>query len=244
MHLRPYNPSDISSMATIEALCNLTDPLERFRSQKIESNWDLYRSSLLRYLQMLLLMPGVVCWVIEGDLGDEVLGVKSLESRDVNGEVIGWAIWGRDGVGPVARNWQMSGESCWNKFNLALQSASIHYFSIWDPTINHSNVAKIQPIISTTCEEASFTECWHLHGLYILPTCQRRGLGSLAVKWGITQSAAEKVPIVVNSSSAGVPLYEKLGFKRAMKQEFDQFFETGGEGMWTMVWDPKDQNAV
>lgn len=63
----------------------------------------------------------------------------------------------------------------------------------------------------------------------------------MAVKWGIAQSAAEKVPIVVNSSSRGVPLYEKHGFKRAMKQDFDQFFETGAEGMWTMVWDPKTE---
>lgn len=63
---------------------------------------------------MLLLMPGIVCWVIEADFGDEILDSKSSAKRDMSGEVVGWAIWGRDGNGPVARNWKMTGESRWN----------------------------------------------------------------------------------------------------------------------------------
>jgi GNAT superfamily N-acetyltransferase len=130
------------------------------------------------------------------------------------------------------------------ELNRFLHSTTMKYFSFWDPTVHRKNAALLHPVISAECPEATFKKCWHLHGLFILPTCQRRGLGALALQWGIDQATSEHVPIVVNSSSKGVGLYEKMGFRGVMKQDFDQFFETGERGMWVMVWNPEDHGRA
>jgi GNAT superfamily N-acetyltransferase len=104
--------------------------------------------------------------------------------------------------------------------NLSLQSISTKYFSLWDPTINYKNDTLLYQVISTGCPEANYTECWRPHGLYILPSCQRRGLGALAVRWGMDRAATEGVPIVsiiIKSSFLRVSLYEKLGFRGVIK---------------------------
>ncbi|EHL00633.1 hypothetical protein M7I_3523 [Glarea lozoyensis 74030] len=55
----------------------------------METNWVAYRNSVLRYLKMMLLMPEVVCYVVEGDPGDDIKDEGSIGERGADGEVLG-----------------------------------------------------------------------------------------------------------------------------------------------------------
>ena len=43
---------------------------------------------------------------------------------------------------------------------------------------------------------------------------QRRGAGTLLMQWGIERAAALNLPAYLEASSAGYPLYLKLGFRK------------------------------
>lgn len=43
---------------------------------------------------------------------------------------------------------------------------------------------------------------------------QRQGVGAALVQWGLNWSAEENLPAYLEASTAGFPLYQKLGFKK------------------------------
>jgi predicted N-acetyltransferase YhbS len=43
---------------------------------------------------------------------------------------------------------------------------------------------------------------------------QRQGVGAALVQWGLDRSVEEKLPAYLEASTAGFPLYQKLGFKK------------------------------
>jgi len=88
-------------------------------------------------------------------------------------------------------------------------------------------------------DQAIFTEYWQLEGCYVEPKWQRRGAGKLALHWGLSQAEAEGVPVVMKASPKGVNLYEKAGFRKWKREEYEEFFSTGKDGYWQMVWEPK-----
>jgi GNAT superfamily N-acetyltransferase len=94
-------------------------------------------------------------------------------------------------------------------------------------------------IVCTAFDLAIFTGYWQLNGCYVDPRWQRRGAGTLALIWGIQQAQAEWVPVAMKASPKGFALYEKSGFQRLRREEFDAFFDTGGDGYWKMVWEPE-----
>lgn len=104
MHLRPYCPDDISSLAEIEGTCNLEDPLALYIFKDIEKKWTSYKSASARFLRNRILQPGTVCWVAETDKGD--IGTGDQGKSGEGGEVVGWATWTRNGSSAVAKNWQ------------------------------------------------------------------------------------------------------------------------------------------
>lgn len=45
------------------------------------------------------------------------------------------------------------------------------------------------------------------------PNFRRRGAASLMLRWGCQQADEAGLPIYIDSSEDGVPVYEKLGFQ-------------------------------
>ena len=107
MHLRPFQPSDISALVDIEVACNLEDPLALYQSKNITTCWASYRSTCLRFLRTVLLQPGTVCWVAETDVSDAPPDASPKQEQGAN--VVGWAIWTRNGASNVAESWQRPG---------------------------------------------------------------------------------------------------------------------------------------
>lgn len=58
---------------------------------------------------------------------------------------------------------------------------------------------------------------------------QRRGLGSILVKWGIERADGNGKTIILDASPSGFPLYKILGFDEVDKLEIP-LEEYGGEG--------------
>ena len=79
------------------------------------------------------------------------------------------------------------------------------------------------------------TERWWLDGLAIDPAYQRRGIGSKLMEWGMERSKEEGIPITLDASSAGLRLYQKLGFREAQLNVI-----VDGIKERSMVWSPHE----
>ena len=78
-------------------------------------------------------------------------------------------------------------------------------------------------------------EAWETAALCIAPKNQRCGLGTMLLKWGLEQAAAEDVPVYAQTSHAAVAVYERSGFRSVKRLRFGDF-ELDGGGMHHMVW--------
>jgi hypothetical protein len=52
------------------------------------------------------------------------------------------------------------------------------------------------------------------------------------------QAEADNVPIAVRASIICLGMYEKAGFRRTKRFDVDHLFDTGKEGVWTLIWEP------
>jgi GNAT superfamily N-acetyltransferase len=93
----------------------------------------------------------------------------------------------------------------------------------------------LNKLFAQTFGEDIFPEAWLLANVVTHKDYQRRGIGVRLVKWGLEQAEAERVPCGVESSFAGMRLYEKVGFR-----QFDEmrYGEKEKETMAVMVWEP------
>jgi GNAT superfamily N-acetyltransferase len=98
-----------------------------------------------------------------------------------------------------------------------------------------SNRAILNKLFDTTFDEDIFPEAWLLANLVVHRDYQRQGIGTLLLKWGLDQAQAEKVPCGVESSFAGLRLYEKMGFRKLRDLRYG---EKEKETMPEMVWEP------
>jgi hypothetical protein len=96
MGIQPFRPEDLSRLAEIECLCNLTDPLAQYMAMDIRKNWTAHIDASAQFLAKKILEPGCVCWVMT---------IDSPTARHSNGEeVAAWAIWTRHGTGRPSSN--------------------------------------------------------------------------------------------------------------------------------------------
>ncbi len=101
MHLRPCDNDNVSAIATITAEANIDDALSRYVTRDIFKYWTSYRKGGIRFLMGQMARPGAISWVVETDEGD----LLPNGEPGSGGEVVGWAIWLRDGSSPVTKNW-------------------------------------------------------------------------------------------------------------------------------------------
>ncbi|KAK7999619.1 Acyl-CoA N-acyltransferase [Apiospora arundinis] len=75
-------------------------------------------------------------------------------------------------------------------------------------------VARVREHLSRTSPVKSIAR-WSLEGLAVHASHQNRGIGTMLVRWGLEQGAAEGVPVVTAGESRGVRFYtgHSLGFQ-------------------------------
>lgn len=61
------------------------------------------------------------------------------------------------------------------------------------------------------------------------PAHARRGAASKIVQWGCDRADQENLPVYLEASSRGLPLYLKFGFKELSRRVFD-LTKYGGQG--------------
>jgi ribosomal protein S18 acetylase RimI-like enzyme len=62
------------------------------------------------------------------------------------------------------------------------------------------------------------------------PAQERRGAGSMLMRWGCERADAEHLPVYLESSTMAQPLYEKFGFEQLERRYFD-LAKYGGKGL-------------
>lgn len=115
-----------------------------------------------------------------------------------------------------------------------LQNRYWTFFKL-DRSEESSRRAALLDLFEHTFDRDIFTEVWYLENLVVHTDYQRRGIGAHLVKWGLTQAEAESVPCGVESSFAGLRLYEKMGFRKVNDMRYG---DRERETMAVMVWEP------
>lgn len=96
MGIQPFRPENLSRLAEIECLCNLTDPLAQYMTVDIRKNWTSHIDASAQFLAKKIIEPGCVCWVMT---------IDSSTAKHSNGEeVVAWAIWTRHGTDRPSNN--------------------------------------------------------------------------------------------------------------------------------------------
>lgn len=98
-----------------------------------------------------------------------------------------------------------------------------------------SKRAMLISLFEHTFDMEIFREVWFLENLVVHKDYQRRGVGALLLKWGLDQAEAERVPCGVESSFAGLRLYDKMGFRKIDDMRYG---DKERETMPVMVWEP------
>ncbi|KAL9621903.1 MAG: hypothetical protein Q9160_003724 [Pyrenula sp. 1 TL-2023] len=257
MHLRPYNPrSDLSASATVMARALVNDELAHYLNHSITTKWTSYRSGMARFLPTHAVRPGAIIWVVESDPGDPppkytenspAQAHDSGKTGTEGGEILGFAIWSRHGTSPVARNWQRANETLSARFEATLLTLRDKCYYNWfpgvDPTKNRANAAKVRRVFAeaTSWDAEIFPEYWELDIMMVDERYWRRGVGRMLLEWGTGQAGMEGVPAVVMASPMGKKFYERGGFVPIERQRgFDELFECGEEGTWTLIWEPEE----
>ena len=70
-------------------------------------------------------------------------------------------------------------------------------------------------------EAAQPSESWYLVTMGVDPKAQRMGIGRKLLQWGIDRSEEESIPACLEASQAGLPLYQKMGFRQIAWMDFD-----------------------
>ena len=241
MHLRPYRPTDLSTIADIVSICNVDDTSSRYMTKDIFDSWLSYRQVTLRWLRNTIASPGAIAFVIETEDGDTPT-VQQIGKLFPPGQVIGCAIWTRSGSSPTAEHWQRP-NSTWlmtlEQRLFAAEGLLYEYIPRTNPTWDVVHNRQIAPILHEPWDPSIFAESWELNVLYIDVDWQRQGAGSSLIQWGLEQGQKEHVPVVVSSSPRGIGAYEKKGFRRFKRLNFDQYFISPEPGIWKLVWEPK-----
>ncbi|KAF4456408.1 hypothetical protein F53441_1478 [Fusarium austroafricanum] len=156
-----------------------------------------------------------------GKKGTVMLAARREEDGE-QGKFLAFAIWQRVGSSEVAQCWQ--GDN-WNKQRARLGTmwANFYYFVLRQAG---PGISLEKAIDAGAAVERAYkfypTERWRLSLLAVSPKCQRTGIGKRLLQWGLDRCEEEGVPATLESSIAGRPLYEKMGFREIGSVSFNE----------------------
>ena len=82
----------------------------------------------------------------------------------------------------------------------------------------------------------AISEMWKLQNLCVHTGFQRRGIGSMMIKWGQEQAEKEGCPIGLESSMVARPVYLKNGFRIYGNMNINDF---PLDDVPIFIWEPK-----
>ena len=255
MHIRPYQPSDLTAITNVMIAANKTDSLSLYFRRDTDRYPLTDHRSAVRFLKNLVLGVGTYCLVTETDPWDYPTPSDSpstpVPASALVPEVIGWSMYTRHGSSPTALRWLQQNSSYSDSFNRWLMHLERdHYHRIFtsvDHTHDHAKFKTVLPLLSEPWDPKIFAEAWELAGLFVHPGWQRRGLGRKMMQWGMDRATEEKIPLIVGGSALGGPAYRKAGFKSTGVSGFGDFFDEcryGGEAMQRWVWEPEGVDVL
>ncbi|KAK4696151.1 hypothetical protein P7C71_g1721, partial [Lecanoromycetidae sp. Uapishka_2] len=203
MHIRPAKPEDFSSTASMSVDAFWNDELYAYTNTWRGEYPDHFRDLFLRRHRQLYWTPGYIVFVAVTDAEDN--------GHTEGGTVVGYAIWERRGTNDIARSWQK--DTLWGLLERTLLQATEKYmtFISADKSLDYE---RLQNFFSDAKSDfQAISELWKLQNLCIHVDYQRRGIGSMFIKWGQEQAEREGVPIGLESAEAARPVYLKNGFR-------------------------------
>lgn len=78
-------------------------------------------------------------------------------------------------------------------------------------------------------------EHWFMSKLTVDPKWRRKGIGMMLLQWGFDRAQEENIPVGLESSRAGSPLYLKAGFVEIKRYEWPE----AGISVPILLWRPK-----
>ncbi|EKG13338.1 hypothetical protein MPH_09620 [Macrophomina phaseolina MS6] len=93
---------------------------------------------------------------------------------------------------------------------------------VWDEQVRLLNLSK-ENIFGKS------TDFWYLAGLATHPDYQGNGLGAALVRWGLEQAEKDGLPVYLEATPAGAPLYKRLGFEVVEEHDLSRFITDGTE---------------
>jgi len=217
MRTRPLLRADLPSCADLAACAFIDNPLYAWLCPHRHAHPADFRASQLRELRARFVRPayfGFVC--------------VSSDDDDNQGEevVLGYAFWARmgakdtiaagAGAGTPTNKWwcrRNAGLAAWvERGLLEVEERYVSFFGLdrsCDPVVGKA-------FANTVAASTYFDplgDHWHLYTLGVVPERQRKGVGSLLLRWGLERAREEGLPVSLISSEEGRKLYAKYGFK-------------------------------
>ncbi|RBR10475.1 uncharacterized protein FIESC28_09470 [Fusarium coffeatum] len=157
-----------------------------------------------------------------GKKGAVILAARRDDGGE-RSEFVGFAVWVRYGTSYLAQSWQ--GDT-WDKQLMRIKTTWEHlyetYISRPDPNLVNTEALNDLLAGAGVAEKLYPKERWGLTWLGVSSKCQGAGVGRRLAQWGIDRSEEEGVPAGLVSSTPGLPLYEKLGFRVIGRSVYDR----------------------
>ncbi|KAL9062156.1 MAG: hypothetical protein Q9157_009177, partial [Trypethelium eluteriae] len=85
-----------------------------------------------------------------------------------------------------------------------------------------------------------------LSSLATEPAHHRKGAGSMLLKWGTERADGAGLPMYIESTEMGKPLYEKFGFEtvHVMETDLATFGGRGKDKRYLMIRTPRERHVV
>ena len=252
MHIRPYHPTDLSSIGDVLNAANLRDTLVHYFNRNIDKYPFTFRKGGVQFLRGLVLGHGTYAFVMETDTWDQPTKPSSNPPTPLAPFVAGFVIYTRRGTSPTALSWQQSNST----LSAALDRKIINierkyrtYLPSIDPVFNSPKFNSIFHILEEPWPSPVLDESWEINALFVHPDYQRQGLASRLLAWGKERCTEEKIPLLVAGSPVGGLAYKHAGFRSIGVSGFGEYFDElaeGGMKMQRWVWEPEtlEKNVV
>ncbi|KAI9705691.1 MAG: hypothetical protein M1820_005101 [Bogoriella megaspora] len=254
MHLRPMTRSDLYDVGEIGDRAFGEDAFWRMLTPYM----DRYPNDRARYYRLrargrLVNKEGAIAFVVVTDENDADWKGKE--------ELAGYSFWERKGTSKQAEKWQSEpwyagmrdrpiDETRREIFLLtsflgierSLLAIELYYERFVNRAVDWKKMDEMGVMLSSLRwdESADIPESWHAHVIACSPKFRRRGVGTLLLNWGLERAREEGIPVLLQATPAGKPLYEKAGFDKiaaGASQMMTQFVTT------EMLWEPEDKKG-